>query len=93
MSEEEIAAQLAELEARLETIRTAKRNEMFAEAKERIRQCVIYGHADTSNPLVHWPLTTSKKPTSNLDGNVQKKRGRPSKAVLGLRLILSLQQL
>lgn len=79
-TEEELEAQLREVQAKLEAVRAANREAVLTEVKDKIRK---YGltrtELATAFPVLRKPRTGSA-PALNADGTARKKRGRRSKA-------------
>lgn len=80
MTEEELEAQLREVQAKLDAVRAANREVVLAEVKDKIKK---YGltrtELATAFPVLRKPRN-STEPELNADGTVRKKRGRRSKA-------------
>lgn len=80
MTEEQLEAQLREVQEKLNAVRAANREAVLTEVKDKIRK---YGLTRTelasAFPVLRKPRA-STAPELNADGTVRKKRGRRSKA-------------
>lgn len=80
MTEEQLEAQLREVQEKLNAVRAANRDAVLTEVKDKIKK---YGLTRTelasAFPVLRKP-GTSAAPELNADGTVRKKRGRRSKA-------------
>ncbi|MFN3294230.1 MAG: hypothetical protein ACK4S2_13620 [Gemmobacter sp.] len=78
-TEEELEAQLREIQARLEAVRAANREAVLADVKAKIRKYAIT-RSELASVLPAAPRASAAAPILNADGTPRKKRGRKSKA-------------